>query len=148
MGEADHKWTASLKAILFGFCAGAIVCTVCLLLFAFIFTQAKLLPLSMIRPLVLIACLFGSFIGGFCAARKTKDAGDVLRPDYGACFVRRAGLGQRGENGAAFYILYFGGLFFHASFGSYRRNLGSKQKKQAKIVFCASFFPALWYNKI
>lgn len=91
---------------------------------------------------------FWFFYRGILRGKKTKDAGDVLRPDYGACFVRRAGLGQRGENGAAFYILCFGGLFFHASFGSYRRNLGSKQKKQAKIVFCASFFPALWYNKI
>lgn len=72
---AENKWAASLKAILFGFCVGAIVCTLCLVLFAFIFTQSKLLPLSMLRAMVLVACLLGAFTGGFCTAKKRKMQG-------------------------------------------------------------------------
>lgn len=78
---------------------------------------------------------FWLFCRGILRGKKAKDAGDVLRPYHGAGLVWRFGLDQRDQNGAAFYFLCFGGLLFHASFGGYRRNLGSKQKKQAKISF-------------
>lgn len=64
-----------VKVILFGSLFGAIVCTMLLLLFSFLFVSVKSIPLPMIQWLVIFCAGMGAFVAGFVSTKLHQSKG-------------------------------------------------------------------------
>lgn len=65
----EPKPIDALRSVVLGTAAGALMCIVCFIIFALLFVFAKTIPLTMIQPLVMLACALGAFVGGYVTIR-------------------------------------------------------------------------------
>jgi putative membrane protein (TIGR04086 family) len=68
-GGVQGNMSKSIKSIVLGTAVGGIMCMLCLFVFAIFFVSAKVIPQTMIQPLILVSCALGAFIGGYITVR-------------------------------------------------------------------------------
>ena len=96
-----------LRPIVFGTLAGAVICTVLLLVLSLILVAAKQLPQSLLQPITVLIAALGAFFAGYTAARMSGERGMLYGAGsalllFGLLFL--AGLTVSGESVSAFML--------------------------------------------
>ena len=73
--SADNSLNIAVRAVMLGTVLGAVICSILLVLCAFILMSSKVMPQSMIAPITLAIAGISSFFAGYITARKKKEQG-------------------------------------------------------------------------